>query len=140
MILLTRGCVLLVAGSWTCRLLEVECATSCQSSTPPPAPRSRRPPARSSGPSRPQPCGFSSDLLHSVTMSLRPNYIPEYRFTRYSTLILLGIHFQLLRLSFSILSLYATLLVFWVKLFFEKQSQISNIRKCKWFPNIVFFY
>lgn len=134
MIVLTRGCVLLVAGSWTCRLLEVECATSCQSSTPPPAPRSRRPPARSSGPSRPQPCGFSSDLLHSVTMSLRQNYIPEYRFTRYSTLIILGIKTQVI--------FYSIPLCYFTSIFGQiiLRKTISNVTKCKWFPNILFFY
>lgn len=80
MIVLTTGCVLLVAGSWTCRHPEVECATFCQSSTPPPAPRSRRPPARLSGPSRPQPCGFSSDLTlsYNVTQTKLYRYLNIY--------------------------------------------------------------
>lgn len=124
MTVLTTGCVLLVAGSWTCRHPEVECATFCQSSTPPPAPRSRRPPARLSGPSRPQPCGFSSDLTlsYNVTQTKLYTWIYIYQIQHPdSSLYLDSGHSQV---SFSILSLYVTSLVLLAKLFFE------NYLKC----------
>lgn len=119
MIVLTTGCVLLVAGSWTCRHPEVECATFCQSSTPQPAPRSRRPPARLSGPSRPQPCGFSSDLTlsYNVTQTKLYTWIYIYQIQHPdSSLYPDSGHSQM---SFPILSLYVTSLVLLTKLFFE---------------------